>query len=55
VTALADAARRAIAEHGTLALSDRDWKAFFDALINPPAPSGRLRRALVEHKRRVSS
>ena len=55
VTALTDTARRTIAEHETLALSDRDRKAFFDALVNPPEPSPRLVRALAEHKRRVAS
>ncbi|MGB9114705.1 DUF1778 domain-containing protein [Bradyrhizobium sp.] len=48
-------ARQTIAEHETLVLSDRDRKAFFDALINPPEPSERLARALAEHKRRVAS
>jgi len=55
VTALTDIARRTIAEHETLALSDRDRKAFFDALISPPEPSERLMRGLTEHKRRVAS
>ncbi|HTW35065.1 MAG TPA: DUF1778 domain-containing protein [Rhizomicrobium sp.] len=55
VTALVDTARRIIAEHEMLALSDRDRKAFFDVLINPPEPSERLQRALAEHKRRVAS
>jgi uncharacterized protein (DUF1778 family) len=55
VTALADTARRTIAEHETLVLSDRDRKAFFDALVNPPEPSKRLVRALAEHKGRVAS
>lgn len=55
VTALADTARRTIAEHETLLLSDRDREAFFDALINPPEPSERLKRALADHKRRVAS
>lgn len=55
VTALVDTARRTIAEHETLVLSDRDRKTFFDALINPPEPSERLRRAVAEHKRRVAS
>lgn len=55
VTALAETARRTIAEHETLVLSDRDRKAFFDALIHPPEPSERLKRALAEHKRRVAS
>jgi uncharacterized protein (DUF1778 family) len=53
VTALADTARRTIAEHETLVLSPRARKAFFNALIHPPAPSERLQRALAEHGRRV--
>jgi uncharacterized protein (DUF1778 family) len=53
VTALTDAARRTIAEHETLLLSDRDRAVFFDALVSPPAPSERLQRAFAEHKRRV--
>ena len=55
VTALTDTARRTIAEHETLALSDRDRKAFFDALIHPPKSTERLVAALAEHKRRVAS
>ena len=55
VTALIDTARRTIAEHETLVLSDRDRTAFFDALTNPPEPSERLARALAEHKRRIPS
>jgi len=54
VTALTDTARRTIADHETLALSDRDRKAFFDALIDPPPPNKRLARALADHKRRVA-
>jgi len=54
VTALTDAARRTIAEHETLSLSERDRQAFFDALINPPEPSERLVRALAAHKRRIA-
>jgi uncharacterized protein (DUF1778 family) len=55
VTALTDAARRTIAEHESLMLSERDRKAFFDALVNPAKPNARLVRALAEHKRRVGS
>lgn len=55
VTALTDTARRTIIEHETLALSERDRAAFFDVLLDPPAPSERLRRAMAEHKRRVAS
>jgi len=54
MTALTDAARRTISEHETLVLSDRDRAVFFDALINPPAPSERLQRAFAEHRRRVA-
>ncbi|NOT39640.1 MAG: DUF1778 domain-containing protein [Alphaproteobacteria bacterium] len=55
LTALADTARRTLAEHETLVLSARDRAAFFDALVHPPKPSGRLARALAEHKRRVAT
>jgi uncharacterized protein (DUF1778 family) len=53
LTILADAARRTIAEHEALILSDRDREVFFDTLANPPAPSERLQRAFAEHARRV--
>jgi uncharacterized protein (DUF1778 family) len=53
MTALTDAARRTIAEHETLVLSDRDRAVFFDTLVNPPPASERLQRAFAEHKRRV--
>jgi uncharacterized protein (DUF1778 family) len=53
MTALTDAARRAIAEHETIVLSDRDRAVFFDTLVNPRPPSDRLKRAFAEHKRRV--
>jgi uncharacterized protein (DUF1778 family) len=55
VAALADAARRTIAEHETLILSDLDRKVFFDTLMSPPQVSERLVRALSEHKRRIIS
>lgn len=53
MTALTEAARRTIAEHETVLLSDRDRSVFFDALVNPPPPNERLQRALAEHQRRV--
>ena len=55
VAALTDAARRTIAEHETLILSDLDRKVFFDTLMNPPQANERLVRALAEHKRRIIS
>jgi uncharacterized protein (DUF1778 family) len=53
MTALTEAARRTIAEHETVVLSERDRAVFFDALVNPPAPSERLKRAFEGHRRRV--
>src|SRR5271169_6465587 len=53
MTALTDAARRTIAEHETIVLSERDRAVFFDTLVNPRSPSDRLKRAFAEHKRRV--
>ncbi len=53
LSAIAEAARRTIAEHETLHLSERDRAAFFDALIDPPEPNERLARALADHARRV--
>ena len=54
MTALTEAARRTIAQHKTIQLSDRDRTVFFDVLVNPPDPSDRLRRAFAERKRRVT-
>ncbi|MET4700732.1 uncharacterized protein (DUF1778 family) [Constrictibacter sp. MBR-5] len=53
MSALTEAARRTIAEHEALALSERDRTAFFEALVNPPRASDRLRRAFASHRRRV--
>lgn len=55
VAALTDAARRTIAEHETLVLSELDRKVFFDTLMSPPQANERLVRALAEHKRRIIS
>jgi uncharacterized protein (DUF1778 family) len=54
MTALTDAARRTIAEHETIALSDRDRAVFFDTLVDPRAPNDRLQRAFEERERRVA-
>lgn len=53
LTAIAEAARRTIAEHETLNLTERDRAAFFAAIIDPPAPAERLARAFADHVRRV--
>lgn len=49
------AARRTIAAHETLGLSERDRAAFFEAIISPPAPSEGLARAFAEHGRRIGA
>lgn len=54
VTTLANAARRTIAEHETLVLTEEERRAFFDLLIHPPKPTKRLARAFAEHRRRVA-
>lgn len=38
-------ASRTVREHEAMALSIRDREAFVAALLNPPAPSARLRKA----------
>jgi uncharacterized protein (DUF1778 family) len=53
VTALAEAARDAIARHESVELSAADRVAFFDALVHPPQPSPRLRRAFEAERRTV--
>jgi len=53
VTVLTSAARRTLAEHNTIVLTDRDGAVLHDALLNPPAPNQRLRKAFREHRRRV--
>lgn len=55
LTAIAEAARRTIAEHETLNLSERDRATFFEAMIHPPKPNERLARALADHTRRVGA
>ena len=40
-----EAAHKAIKEHETVRLSERDREVFVDALLNPPRPSDHLRTA----------
>src|SRR5262249_25265366 len=53
VSVLADAARLAVEKHESLVLSPADRATFFDALVHPPAPSARLRRAVQNERARV--
>jgi uncharacterized protein (DUF1778 family) len=53
LTALTEAARRTIARHETLILSERDRQVFFDTLINPPKLHPRLERAFEAERKRI--
>jgi uncharacterized protein (DUF1778 family) len=53
LAALTEAARKTIADHATLVLSERDRQIFFDALINPPKPHPRLKRAFEAEQKRI--
>ena len=55
LSALTQASQQAIAQHEGLSLSERDRKVFFDALISPPKPNARLRRAFQSSRKRVVS
>lgn len=53
LTALIEAARQALERHASLVLSEVDRAAFFDALVRPPKPNARLRRAFRAERGRV--
>jgi uncharacterized protein (DUF1778 family) len=54
LTALTEAARRTIARHEMLVLSERDQQIFFDALIHPPKPNAKLTRAFKSERERLA-
>lgn len=54
LSVLTEAAQRTISRHETLVLSERDRQIFFDALVNPPKPNTRLRRAFKAEQRRLA-
>ncbi|MCW5752516.1 MAG: DUF1778 domain-containing protein [Alphaproteobacteria bacterium] len=49
-TALEEA-ERVIRENEIVTLSGPDWKVFYDALTNPPAPNAALRKAFARYKK----
>lgn len=55
LTALTEATQATISRHETLLLSERDRQVFFDALVHPPKPNVRLRRAFRIAKERIVS
>ncbi len=46
-----EAARKAIQQHKEISLTARDTEAFVNALLKPPAPSDRLKRAAKHFKK----
>ena len=55
LSALTDATHATITRHESLVLSERDRAAFFDALVHPPKPNARLRRAFRAARERVAA
>jgi|ERR1700739_2523222 uncharacterized protein (DUF1778 family) len=55
LTALTQATQATISRHETALLSERDREAFFDALLHPPKPNARLKRAFRSAVRRIVS
>lgn len=53
LSVLSEAARQTLARQQTLFLSERDRKVFFDALIHPPKPNARLKRAFKLERERI--
>ena len=54
LTVIVESTRETIAKHEMLVLSERDRAAFFDALVHPPKPNARLRRAFKLEERLIS-
>lgn len=52
ITSAYETAARTIREHEAMVLSERDRKVFVSALLNPPAPGARLRKAARRYKQR---
>lgn len=55
VASAQDAARRVIAEHESIRLSREEQLAFVQALLNPPEPNARLKRAAKAYRKRLAS
>ncbi len=53
VSAAHDAARRAIEDERIIRLSADDQQRFAEALIKPPLPTQRLKRAIRRHREQV--
>jgi uncharacterized protein (DUF1778 family) len=54
VNSAVEAATRIVRENEFVELSRRDRMAFVEALLDPPAPNARLRKAMRRHNRMVA-
>ena len=55
ITSAYETAARTVRDHEAMILSDRERKAFVSAVLNPPAPSVRLRKAARRYKQRFGA
>ncbi len=55
LTALTQATQATITRHETIVLTERDREVFFDALVHPPKPNARLKRALRSAREKIVS
>jgi Uncharacterized protein conserved in bacteria len=49
ITAASEKADAIMEKHNNWLSSENDKKTFFDALLNPPAPSDKLKQAMKKH------
>lgn len=52
ISSAQETAKRVIREHDILVLTARDREVFVNALLNPPAPNEKLRRAVRRYRQR---
>lgn len=55
VNSIYDAAKRTVQEHEMMVLSARDRKAFVSAILKPPAPGKRLKKAAQRYKKNMGN
>lgn len=55
VASAQDAARRVLAEHESIRLSREEQVAFVQALLSPPGPNARLKRAAKAYRQRTGT
>lgn len=53
VTTLHEAASKVVQQHDVIELTKAEQTAFVKALLDPPAPSARLRKAYAEYKQEL--